>query len=78
MTVELKLYGSLKKYAKSTTQLNHQIELPPNTSINDMITFVGIPSEIIGIILLDGKYCYPDSTIRDGSIVSLFPFAGGG
>lgn len=44
----------------------------------DIIQKLNIPKEEVSILLINGFHQKPESTVKDGDIVALFPPVGGG
>lgn len=76
MVVSLVLKSVLKKYSKEKEIIS--FELKNNAKISDLILLSKIPTEEIGLILLNGKRKKIDATLKDGDEVIFYPLVGGG
>ncbi|MGQ9630401.1 MAG: MoaD/ThiS family protein [bacterium] len=79
MKIEVRLFAGLRKYlpggssGKSTT-----LEVPPGTTLKDIIRQLKIPEDMPRIIMLNGNQAPLDKELKDGDVVSLFPPIAGG
>ena len=73
--IELKLFVTLAKYLPSKSEA---YDLPEGTTINQLITDLGIPNDIVKLIFINGKKQNPDYRILHKDRVGLFPPVGGG
>ncbi len=79
MNLNIKLYGTLNR---SFDEYDHMsgldIVLPEESSIDDLLSFLGILPKRIGMILMDGKPVQKDTRIKDGARIKILqPIAGG-
>lgn len=73
--IELKLFVTLAKYlpVKSEAYGIHE-----GTTINQLITNLGIPNDIVKLIFINGKKQDRNYRIQHKDRVGLFPPVGGG
>lgn len=51
---------------------------PDNINCSQVAADIGISTEELGIILVNGKHRLPEDFLHDGDSLSLFPLLGGG
>lgn len=74
MRVTVKLFASFrKKWFNETVR-----ECPPEATVYDVATEIGILAQEVGIVLVDGRHASLDHVLRDGDVVFLMPLIGGG
>ncbi len=79
MNLNIKLYGTL---SRSFDEYDHMsgldIVLPEESSIEDLLFFLGILPKRIGMILMNGKPVQKDTLIKDEAQIKILqPIAGG-
>jgi sulfur carrier protein ThiS len=74
MTVRVKLAGILKSYLGDQDAAEFQAGL----SIREMITSIGIPVEVVALVLVNDKYQPKSYIAQEGDMVKLFAVVGGG
>ncbi len=73
--IDLKLFVTLAKYLP----LDHgAYDIKEGTTINDLMTDLGIPHDIVKLIFINGKKQDCNYIIQDKDRVGLFPPVGGG
>ena len=74
MQVEVRLFATLRegRFDKQT------IEQAEAVSITDLLEHLGIPTDQVGIFLVNGKNTSIEHTLTSNDVVSLFPAIGGG
>jgi len=79
MIVKVKLFATLRKYLPGL-ELGKaaDINLEPDSSIADLYNFLQIPLEEIKLAYVNGIYCEPDTILKDGDEIGIFPPIGGG
>jgi len=79
MIVKVKLFATLRKYLPGL-ELGKaaDINLEPDSSIADLYNFLKIPLEEIKLAYVNGIYCEPDTILKDGDEIGIFPPIGGG
>ncbi|WP_305043211.1 MoaD/ThiS family protein [Geoalkalibacter sp.] len=53
-------------------------ELPPGTSIRQVVAQLEIAEEALGMVMLNGRHAPLESELHEGDTLSLFPLVGGG
>ncbi len=79
MAITLKLSTSLRSFVDGYDAVNG-LELGKGSgkSIAQVINELGIPSENVKIIMVNGLYAKPDRVLADGDRLGLYPGMGGG
>lgn len=74
MGVRIKLFATLRtgRFSEKT------YEIKPGTTISNIIEELGLPPEQVSIIFVNGRHAKPDTILREGDDVALFPPVGGG
>jgi sulfur-carrier protein len=77
MKVEVQLFATLRKYGPS-----HEgpltLDLTAGDGVTRVIEILGIPPDVEKVILVNGRPAEPDSVLRAGDKVVLFPPVAGG
>jgi molybdopterin converting factor small subunit len=77
--VELRLFGELRSYVKDLRLGEaYFIEVEGNYTIDDLMQNLEIPSEIVKIILVNGRSCDVSYRLKDNDRLALFPPIAGG
>ena len=77
--VELRLFGSLRKYApdKKIGEAS-LLELEDDSTIYDILYFFMIPLEETKIILVNGRHSELNNLLHDNDRIAIFPAIAGG
>lgn len=81
--ITLKLLATLTDYLPQPRQ-GHQItlDLPPGTTIVDVVDRFHLPWKLVHLVLVDGIYVAPDQraarALRDGETLAIWPPVAGG
>ncbi|MCP4720074.1 MAG: MoaD/ThiS family protein [Desulfobacteraceae bacterium] len=75
MQIDLKLFVTLAKYLPLGSEA---YEINEGTTINELMTDLGIPHDIVKLIFINGKKQDRNYPIQQGDRVGLFPPVGGG
>ncbi|MCX8110305.1 MAG: MoaD/ThiS family protein [Syntrophorhabdaceae bacterium] len=74
MGVMIKLFATLR-----TGRFSEKVyEIKPNTTISNIIEELGLPSEQVSIIFVNGRHAKPDTILKEGDEIAMFPPIGGG
>jgi molybdopterin converting factor small subunit len=77
--VELRLFGELRHYVQDLKIGEARImEFGKSTTIGELMKDLGIPDEIVKIILVNGRSKDLDYTLKEQDRVALFPPVAGG
>jgi sulfur carrier protein ThiS len=79
LKVNVKLYGTL---SRSFDEYNHlsglEIDIRDAASIHDLLVYLNLASERLGMIYMDGRRLNKKSRLKDGARIKIFqPIAGG-
>lgn len=72
--IEVRLFATLRE-GRSKIQHMDAAEI---TIAGDIIHRLSIPMEEVAILLINGFHQKPDTPVKDGDIVAIFPPVGGG
>ena len=73
--ITLKLFATLGKFTPDSAD-NYPVE--PGTSVRELIAGLKIPEEKAKLIFIDGVKREPDTIIKGGERIGIFPPVGGG
>jgi sulfur carrier protein len=74
MDVEIRLFESLKKYQPEGAK----VQLAAGSRVTDLLDALGIPTDDVGILIVnraDGRF---DQQLQNGDVVTVIPPMGGG
>jgi len=74
MVVEVKLFATFRENRFKEKEM----ELPDAGSPADILTQLNIPTELVGILLVNGRNASFDQKLVAGNVVAIFPAIGGG
>jgi len=84
MKIALKLFASLSSHLPAEARARHRIELevPPGTTVQDVIGRQGLPESLCAIVLVDGHWvARTDRAARalsEGQVLAIWPPVAGG
>ena len=82
MKVEVRLYGSLRRYRPSETDapphLPFAVALPVGSSIDDLGRQLGLPEGLVSAAAVNDEAVESSAVLREGDRVGLFPPSAGG
>lgn len=81
MKVEVHLFATLRQYLPSGSRDTGilALEVPPGSTVADVVQALGIPADISWVAVVDGEDARPERRLAPGQVVSIFPpLAGGG
>ena len=72
--IEVRVFATLRQGRDKVTML------PPEgiACAGDVLKKMGIPAGEVSILLVNGSHKTPETPVKDGDIVALFPPVGGG
>jgi molybdopterin synthase sulfur carrier subunit len=76
VTVEMKLFASLKKYLPADSA--HRYPVEPGTPLSALLDQLRIPKDEVKLIFIDGVKKDANVLLHGGERVGLFPPIGGG
>jgi sulfur carrier protein ThiS len=74
MPALLRPIGLLKKYVSDQTNL----EIPVGVSVRSALEQVGIPGQLVALVLVNGQSQTKDYLIQDGDDIQILAIVGGG
>lgn len=72
--IEVRVFATLRKGRDKIIMMDADIV----SCARDIIQKLDIPEEEVSILLINGFHQKPESLVKDGDIVALFPPVGGG
>lgn len=72
--IEVRLFAGLRQ----GRQKIYQMEPDSIATVQDIMDRLSIDRKEVNILLINGFHQKPETEVRDGDIVSLFPAVGGG
>ena len=72
--IEVRLFATLRQGRQKV----YQVESDSVHTIQDIMDAVDVPRSEVNIMLINGFHQKPETPVKDGDIVSLFPAVGGG
>jgi sulfur-carrier protein len=79
MKIEIALYATLSKYLPpGAEQRKAVITVRDGATARDVMLHLGIPHEYPNILLVNGKQANPDTILKDGETLAVFPPLAGG
>jgi sulfur-carrier protein len=77
--VELRLFGELRGYVKGLKLgEGYTLDVEGSNTIDDLMRNLGIPSDTVKIILVNGRSREATYTLKDNDRLALFPPIAGG
>ncbi len=74
MRVTVRLYANLREGHKP----EEEVETPPGATVAALMGMLGVPESAVTLVFVNGVHASPDSVLRQGDRVALFPPVGGG
>jgi len=74
MKTKFIIVGLLTRY----TQGQRELELEGGVTVQEALEKLGIPSPLVGVVLVDGKLVTKGHFLEGGETVKLVPLVGGG
>lgn len=74
MKVEVRLFATFRNGRWKSNVLSFDKEV----NIRDILDFLDIKEDALGIALINGKHSTLDSILKDNDVLALFPPIGGG
>ena len=72
--VEVRLFAGLRQGRQKV----YQMEPASIHNVQDIMDVLNIDRKEVNILLINGFHQKPETVVKDGDIVSLFPAVGGG
>lgn len=74
MNVTVKLFASFQK----GRFIVRQMDLAPESIVEDVVETLAIPRPEIGVVMVDGRHADFDRPLAAGETLAIFPVIGGG
>ncbi len=74
MKVKVKLFATLRNFGPE----EQEMDLPENTTIEDVIELLKLPGHIPLLRIVNGEHRKPTYSLKDGDELALFPPIAGG
>ena len=72
--IEVRLFATLRQGRQKVYHLEyHSVK-----TVQDVMDAVDVPRSEVNIILINGFHQKPETPVKEGDLVSLFPAVGGG
>ena len=72
--IEVRLFAGLRQGRQKV----YQMEASSAANVQDIMDMLDIQRSEVNILLINGFHQKPETAVKDGDIVSLFPAVGGG
>ena len=72
--IEVRLFATLRQGRQKV----YQVEADSVSTVQDIMDAVDVPRSEVNIMLINGFHQKPETEVKDGDVVSLFPAVGGG
>ena len=72
--IEVRLFATLRQGRQKV----YHVESSSVSNIQDIMDVLDVPRSEVNIMLINGFHQKPETEVKDGDIVSLFPAVGGG
>jgi sulfur carrier protein ThiS len=79
LKLNIKIYGTLSRSFDGYDHLSGlEVVLPDEAFIHDLLSYLNLSPERLGMIYMDGKVLNKKSRLKDGAQIKIFqPIAGG-
>jgi sulfur carrier protein ThiS len=74
MSVIVQPMGILKEYTGGESKIN----IPSGITVRQAIQEMGIPSDVVAVVIVNGEIEHKDYLLKDGDFVKLMAIIGGG
>jgi len=84
MKITFKLFATLTDYLPTTDKYTNMVELevPPGTTIGQVITQHDLPTKWVHLVLVNGSYVAPEQrlahVLQEGDTLAIWPPIAGG
>lgn len=79
MTVTVRLFSHFMKYLPSEAERDTWcVNLATDTTVADLLTRLGLPSDVDRVITINDESRVEDVVLREGDVLKVFPVAMGG
>ncbi len=74
MRVTVRLYANLREGHEP----EEEVEMPPGATVAALISMLRVPESAVTLLFVNGLHAAPDTALREGDSIALFPPVGGG
>lgn len=74
MQVTVKLFA----FFRDERFISRQFDLEEGTTVRHMVDSLQIPTEEVGVTMINGRHCLLEAVLSAGDILGIFPKIGGG
>lgn len=79
MRVRVQLFASLGRYApESGLEGFQEVDLGDGATVQDLLSRLRVPREAIKLVFVNGVHAKPETVLRHGDRVGVFPPVAGG
>lgn len=78
VTITVKLFATLKKYAPNGASGSISLSLPAGATVRDAVNRLDIPPDQAAMLVADDTYVEAETVLEDGQELSIFPPLAGG
>jgi molybdopterin converting factor small subunit len=79
MEVEVKLFAIFQDYLPQRSgPYSCKLRVESEAQVEDVLNYLNLPKGMAKILLLNGIQCKPESKLREGDVLSIFPPLEGG
>ncbi|MBI5653152.1 MAG: MoaD/ThiS family protein [Chloroflexi bacterium] len=77
MPITLKLYGNLKRFAPTKTEIA-SLDIEPGIAIRALLAQLGVPDENVWMCAVNDSVVNDATILREGDVLEVFEPVGGG
>jgi len=74
MKITVKLFATLRDFGPEVQEKT----VPENSTVESVVTSLSLPDDIPLLTIVNGIHTKPQTMLRDGDVLALFPPVGGG
>ncbi|MDD2465712.1 MAG: MoaD/ThiS family protein [Desulfobulbus sp.] len=74
MQLTVKLFA----YFRDNRFKQQQMEFPADTTVEDIILFLGVPLDEVGVTMINSRHCELKQVPAESDQLAIFPAIGGG
>lgn len=78
MRIEVRVFATLTAFLPPLTEGATTLDVPPGSTIHDVIERLGIPADLERVSLVNGVDATPERPLSPGDVLTLFPPLAGG
>jgi molybdopterin converting factor small subunit len=79
MKIQVRLFASLGRYAPSGEGAeDHAVTLEEGATVGVLLDRLGVPAGVVKLIFVNGVHATPETVLRSGDRVGVFPPVAGG